>query len=237
MDIRPTLLTKMLPLNLGRPLVILIGICLTGPIHATQESAVQTKLVEAAQDLLEAAQISYVYGGHKIGKQSECEQCNDCLGKKNPAPKLRFKECSACLGCSLDCSHFVHQVYGAAGIRYPYLTTDTMRQTPKQVLRRRYGFIDLERHVDRVEVGDLLVYKGHVVMLEKKLAGGKGNIVHATGGRDIKGPGNGIQRERFVDLAHFRGPLLRVLRHEKMYQLNLHKKATKRRPISKKSPK
>ncbi|MND02254.1 hypothetical protein D3C83_215650 [compost metagenome] len=37
--------------------------------------------------------------------------------------------------------------------------------------------------------------------------------MHATGGKDIRRPGEGIQRERFINLATFRGPLRRILRH------------------------
>jgi hypothetical protein len=42
------------------------------------------------------------------------------------------------------------------------------------------------------------------------------DIIHATGGKDIKLPGQGIQRERFVRVGSFRGELLRVLRHQKL---------------------
>jgi hypothetical protein len=66
----------------------------------------------------------------------------------------------------------------------------------------------------------MLVYDGHVVILErihpalKKGDGIRGDVIHATGGRDIKLPGQGIQRERFVEIAHLRGSLRRILRHE-----------------------
>ena len=80
-------------------------------------------------------------------------------------------------------------------------------------LQKDFGFSALPPDATIAIPGDLLVYKGHVVMLERRHGQGKGDIIHATGGRDIREPGQGIQRERWADLGRFRGPLLRILRH------------------------
>lgn len=175
-------------------------------------------ILKAANDLLEEAQISYVYGGYQVGDGDDCQQCNECLTAKTPRPAQRLTLCPVCRKCSVDCSHFANLIYQTAGSPYPYLDTRTMLDLTATELKRRYGFIDLGTDVARAQPADLIVYDGHVVVLERtheKVDGAarwRGDIVHATGGRDIKRPGEGIQRERFVNLESFRGPVRRILR-------------------------
>jgi len=171
-------------------------------------------IASIAREILNSVPISYVYGGSKLGSEAACEACNNCLAKFQPDAKERFSSCPVCLDCSLDCSHFTELVYRSAGLKYPYITTTQMLDLPTQKLLHQHNLRDVGLDPSRFLPGDLLVYRGHVVILEK-LHGkdGRGDIIHATGGRDLKGPGAGIQRERFVPLMSFRGSLLRVLRH------------------------
>jgi len=83
-------------------------------------------------------------------------------------------------------------------------------------LVKQYGLKPVELYLDDLLAGDLLVYRGHVVIVERVHESGVVDIIHATGGKDLKIPGQGIQRERFVRVANFRGPLLRILRHVKV---------------------
>lgn len=204
-----------------------------GGISATALGAATSPLAQRrsalaleAGRLLDEAQVSYVYGGHQLGDSIACSQCNSCLEAKRPVPAQRLQVCSACNSCSLDCSHFTALVYAQAAVPYPYLDTSLMLSLSPQVLRRRYQLLDLASDLRRAEVGDLLVYAGHVVILERIMAPTigqeewRGDVVHATGGREIKGPGAGIQRARFADLAYFRGPLLRILRHVALEEPN-----------------
>ncbi|MEN9833999.1 MAG: hypothetical protein RL011_192 [Pseudomonadota bacterium] len=188
-------------------------------------------LVNAAAHLLDEAQVSYVYGGRQVGDSSACNACNDCLTSRHPAARARLKECPVCSDCSIDCSHFTALVYTSAGIPYPYIETARMLSLSSDALRQRYHLVDLGEDPARAEPGDLLVYDGHVVLLERlyplqvaaRVRGGeavfgqgpiiRGDIVHATGGGPIRRPGEGIQRQRFVDLGRFRGVLRRILRH------------------------
>jgi transposase-like protein len=188
----------------------------------------QAAVLAAADTLLEQALVSYVYGGYQVGDGEVCKRCNSCLETARPAPAARLKLCPVCRDCSLDCSHFTELVYRQAGSPYPYLETARMLSLSAAELRRSYGLdvvgSDAATGLAQAQPGDLLVYKGHVVILERlqppragvSPAVMKGDVVHATGGRDIKAPGQGIQRERFADLANFRGPLLRVLRHHRL---------------------
>lgn len=182
----------------------------------------QKSLLHVAASLLDEAQVSYVYGGYQVGDPAACQQCNSCLETHKPKPNQRLSQCPVCRQCSLDCSHFTELVYRQAGYPYPYLATSGMLAMDADVLRRRYDLVDLGTRLDQALTGDLLVYDGHVVMLERRRepqpgqAFFRGDVIHATGGKDVRGPGEGIQRERFINLAHFRGPLRRILRHVKL---------------------
>ena len=184
------------------------------------------KVLFAAQSLLERGDISYTYGGGKAGGSKICDLCQLCLSEKRPKPRTRTQACPDCASCSLDCSHFITEVFTMAGLPSSYLTTNTMLVASPKTLLKKYHFHTLSTKTKKLLAGDVLVYKGHVVLLEKPHKNALGDIIHATGGRDLKGPGHGIQRERMAHLAHFRGPLLRVLRHK-----NLHPKKSFFKPI------
>ncbi|MBM4253762.1 MAG: hypothetical protein FJ146_17485 [Deltaproteobacteria bacterium] len=211
------------------------GATVTAASAKPTPDAMRQTLVKTAAALLDEAQVSYVYGGKQVGDSAACNSCNDCLSARRPAPKARLRECPACNACSIDCSHFTALVYTTAGIPYPYLETARMLSLAADTLRRRYHLVDMGDDPARAQPGDLLVYDGHVVLLEKlypqhvNLGVGvgapgqrvdfgqgpiiRGDIVHATGGGPIRSPGEGIQRQRFVDLGRFRGVLRRILRH------------------------
>ncbi len=172
-----------------------------------------TQVLRAANRLLDLSNLSYVYGGNTLGEAAECEACSRCLEEQTPAPKQRLVACPACKQCSLDCSHFTHLVFKMAGIPHPYLPTDLMIRLSRQALLERYQLLDLGKAVGMLQAGDLLVYVGHVVMIERVHAPDRVDIIHATGGRDLKIPGQGVQRERFITASLYRGPLQRILRH------------------------
>ncbi|MCX6130452.1 MAG: hypothetical protein NTX25_15495 [Proteobacteria bacterium] len=174
---------------------------------------VRQQVLAQARALLDNWSISYVLGGNRLGDLAACESCNQCLGRKHPEASQRLKLCPNCGSCSLDCSHFTYEVFKLAGMPSSYLTTSLMKDLDADRLMRSYHLIDVGQTSRRALPGDLLVFDGHVVMLEKKHADGTGDLIHVTSGRDLRGPGLGIQRERHVVMDSFRGPLLRVLRH------------------------
>ena len=140
-----------------------------------------------------------------------------CLDRLKPGPKRRLAACSECKNCSLDCSHYTSLAYRLGGLKAPYMTTKTMAALDPLTLAEKYLFSEVRGGPRAALPGDLLVYRNHVVMVEKLAEqSGYGDILHATGGKDLKGPGMGIQRERMVLFESFRGPLLRVLRHQEL---------------------
>ncbi len=195
----------------------LLGLLIVGALLGLGPEP-SARVISVASRLLDEAQISYVYGGYQVGDGDSCKQCNACLTDRQPAPSKRLIRCPVCNSCSLDCSHFTELVYREAGLPYPYLETAAMASLSAETLKKNYQLQDLGTDIARSAPGDLLVYDGHVVLLERRhdpVPGQprfRGDVVHATGGKDIRRPGEGIQRERFIDLAHFRGPVRRILR-------------------------
>jgi hypothetical protein len=100
--------------------------------------------------------------------------------------------------------------------------------------------------LEKVVAGDMLVYRGHVVVVETVHEPGVADIIHATGGKDIKLAGQGIQRERYARVSNFRGELLRVIRHKKLDGLingrsgqtppPLSQSQSRLRPVEKRKP-
>ena len=180
---------------------------------AAPSASVREKLLANAAQLLDEANISYAYGGNKFGYGQLCELCNACIRQFKPSSRQQLAKCPICRHCSLDCTHFIHTLFQRTGIEFPYLTSSLMADLSSDKLLKLYGFYDAGFDVDAARGGDILVYEGHAVILEKNRHQGRGDIIHVTSGRDIRLAGQAIQRERFADLGYFRGPLRRILRH------------------------
>lgn len=213
---------------------------------ASQLDDYQRRIREAGDDMLENLSISYVYGGSKVGDAGTCDKCNTCLEQKRPAPKQRFSECPTCQNCSLDCSHFVQLVFSRADLGFPYLTSTQMLELSAESLAKKYSLVPVEMALEKLVTGDMLVYRGHVVVVETVHEPGVADIIHATGGKDIKLAGQGIQRERYARVSNFRGELLRIVRHKKLNDLiyvrsshshpPLSQSQSRLRPVEKRKP-
>jgi hypothetical protein len=179
----------------------------------------QERVIKAADLLMNEYEISYVYGGHQVGDAGACQVCNQCLEMKVPVPNKRLTLCPECQKCSIDCSHFAQLTFSNAGFSMPYLPTEEMLALSKKKLKRNYKMIDIGSDSRVALPGDLLVYPTHVVMLEKNYLDGHGDIIHATGGGEIRIPGQGIQRKRRTPLASLGGPLQRILRHQDLMEV------------------
>ena len=181
------------------------------------EALLVEKVIAASNLLLNRGDISYAWGGSQVldgTGDGACHLCQKCLSSKAPKPKKQLKTCPECQGCSLDCSHFIQKVFKEAGIDVPYLTTRDMVGMSNSQLGRA-GYLRL-RSDSEIKPGDIVVYKGHVVLVEKTYGNGRGDVVHATSGKELRGPGQGIQRARFAPFSGFRGPVLSILRHKRL---------------------
>lgn len=218
-------------------LVLWLSLSLTFVAFAGRPLWADTNLaknvLDNARQLLESGEISYVYGGKQVGGVVACGACNTCLDEVKPTPLDRLVKCPACKSCGLDCSHFIERVFRDAGLPVAYLTTKSMLGLSTRTLLNRYHYRIVDIDNIMFKPADILVYKGHVVLLEKYHKKGRGDLIHATSGKDLKGPGLGIQRERQADLLNFRGPLRRVLRHRSLSDSKKHGQRKFRRVMSK----
>ena len=200
-------------------IIILCSILLplTGKSRSGTASAWQhyrQRVAVTVTQLMRNYAITYVYGGAQVYSAAACTTCVRCLAGE--MGKTAMANCTVCASCSLDCSHFIHHVFNRAGLSMPYLTTQQMLQLSPQRLQRGWRLVTMPQQVRLIRPLDLLVYKGHVVMVETVNSKGRGTIVHVTAGRELRGPGAALQRERQVEFAHFRGPLRRILRHRNL---------------------
>lgn len=166
------------------------------------------RLLALARAYAQHTDVPYVWGGSKVGDPESCLACRTCLAGKKRRSKLetRHRACTACQRCGIDCSHFVNQLFHAAGLGYQYASTGEFMR------RGRSEFVQIGRDASLAQAGDLLFYRNHVVLLVAKRDGRRGDFVHVSrsAGGDRLG---GIDLVVDQDLSHFRGRLLRILRH------------------------
>lgn len=210
-------------------------------------TATRNKVEFFAKALMNEFDITYTWGGHAVFDRSSCLSCTQCLKGNNYLGKVRpqaLNICESCKKCTLDCSHFTWLVYHLAQLPLPYLHTPLMVSLSKEKLYRNYKLLVVDGFKN-AQKGDLLVYKRHVGILLEKRGLRKGDMIHATSGRSVRGPGQGIQLIYNTDLMHFKGGLKRVLRHKgldlgqgtryssRQESLRLKKSVWKIRPVKK----
>lgn len=208
-------------MNLTKFLYVLLLLTTAGILahsnnrQASSVTIYQQRVAATVAQMMRSYDITYIYGGTQVYSATTCNACVRCLA--GSTDKAKIAQCAVCRGCSLDCSHFIHQVFNQVGLVMPYLTTRQMLQLSPPRLRKHWQLITMPHNLKQLRPLDLLVYKGHVVLLETHNGKGRGTIVHVTAGRELRGPGVALQRERQVEIARFRGPLLRILRHRQLF--------------------
>ena len=165
--------------------------------------------------------VPYIWGGNNLGPEKNCKQCRRCILRSNAKVKEREQSCPICRKCGIDCSHLVTKIFNQAGFQFPYGTTKDFLYQSAFKLDEIYNLIDLGNDPTRVQPGDLLLYRKHIVMVTDVMDGGFANILHSTA-LDPKGFGGGIRTEAKISMSTFRGKLKKVLRHK-----NLHPKPQK----------
>jgi cell wall-associated NlpC family hydrolase len=177
---------------------------------------VRQTLLKVAEEFGEEAQyVPYVWGGNQIGDTKACQACRSCIAKKSRLKVEKRKSvCKPCQQCGIDCSHFVHRVFQDAGLEFPYTNTASLQRMSPMTLLEDLRLVDIGRDLRQVRPGDLLLKKKHIVVLLRTGEQGRGDVIHVSRSTRKMGPGGGIEIARDVDLTHFAGKLVKILRHK-----------------------
>ena len=177
------------------------------------------RLMDAAHRMVERTGVPYVFGGTQIGAQRYCQECSECV-RKNHLPAnstlLRFNKCQACRKCGIDCSNFVNRLFAAAGLKYRFADTRTLNGMKDGFLQEQYGFINMGTDLSEARPGDLLLEKGHVMMLvDIDLNIGTIDYIHASRGSQ-RTPVGGIELRRGMSIVKAQRDIVRILRHREL---------------------
>ncbi len=184
------------------------------------------RLMAAASRLSQLTDVPYVFGGrnlaseqslsHKQRSGGACQECTACIQKNSlPANSTlgRYSKCAACRRCGIDCSGFVSRVFSEAGIKYGFADTSSLNVAGEGILQKQYGFSNMGRNLMLVQPGDLILGKGHVVLV---LAVNKGlgtiDFIHASRGSKRTKVG-GIEIRRSQPMERLQLNVKKILRH------------------------
>ena len=179
------------------------------------------RLLEVANSFSVKTLVPYVFGGGQIGSAKKCSECSDCIRRRRlPANSSmdRFNQCSACRHCGLDCSNFISHVLREAGLKSKFATTATLSRENDRTLWEKYAFVNVGDDLLDAKPGDLILKKGHVVMLlDIHPALGTVDFIHASRGskRTLVG---GIELRRGVDIKKVQRETIRILRHRDLVE-------------------
>jgi hypothetical protein len=173
-----------------------------------------SRLQSVVQEVAAALHVPYVWGGNKLGNETTCQECTECIIKKKLGPKSRTANCRACSSCGIDCSHLVQQVFSAAGLEMPYAASNLMAKADPATLLRHYNLVDIGKDFERARPGDIIVYRRHVGILMANHGDNRGDLVHASRfARDGREKVGGIRYDINKNIVRPRGGMVRILRH------------------------
>lgn len=189
-------------------------------------------LLSVADDFARSTYIPYVWGGNKIGAESECQACRTCLLKQRKrSVQKRHRGCSACQQCGLDCSHFVNRIYRDAGMAFPYASTAVLKRSSPETIRSKYGLVYVGKDLRAARPGDLILKDKHIVMLLQMRDGRRGDILHVSRSHSRRGVG-GVELVTGVDVNTFSGRLVRIFRHEMVVEEELKNAPESPQPLA-----
>ena len=195
---------------------IQVGLNFIGPVKP--RPAIE-RLMDAAEKLATRTSVPYVFGGHQIGKSKYCQECNECI-RKNHLPAnstlMRYNTCTACRHCGVDCSSFVNRLFGEAGMKYQFADTRTLNHMKDGFLQEQFGFINMGDDLSVARPGDLILEKGHVMMvIDIDLVLGTIDFIHASRGSK-RTPVGGIELRRGTSIVKVQKDVMRILRHREL---------------------
>jgi NlpC/P60 family len=187
-----------------------------GPIPAKPP---MTRLMQSAKRLSTMTHVPYVFGGHEIGSHTTCQRCSECIKANHLEANStleRHDKCSACRSCGLDCSNFVNRVFTEAGMSYQFADTRTLNGVEDGYLQDQYGFMNVGVDVSEARSGDLVLQKGHVILvLEIDRVNGTLDYIHASRGSTVS-PLGGIEIVRGMKIEKVQKTAFRILRHREL---------------------
>lgn len=178
------------------------------------------RLMEAAERLAGETAVPYVYGGSRIGKLKQCQACAECARKNQliaDSSPARYNRCAACRSCGIDCSNFVNRLFAEAGLKYRFADTRTLNASGQEFLQEQYGFINMGRDLLVARPGDLILERGHVMMViavDPTL--GTIDYIHASRGSRGRKPIGGIELRRGKPLEKVQRDVVKILRHREL---------------------
>lgn len=179
------------------------------------------RLLETADRFVNKTAVPYVFGGSQIGSSKACQDCSACIrARRLPANSSsdRFEQCTACQSCGLDCSNFVKHLFTEAGLTVKFATTATLNRASDLVLEENFRFINIGSDLSDARPGDLVLKKGHVIMLtDIQTALGTVDFIHASRGSK-RTPVGGIELRRGFNLRTIQRETVRILRHKDLLQ-------------------
>jgi len=175
------------------------------------------RLMDVANSFSGKTLVPYVFGGGQLGSPKKCGECSDCIRRRRlPANSSmdRFNQCSACRECGLDCSNFISHLFRQSGLKSKFATTATLSRENERVLWEKYSFINVGDDLLEARPGDLILKKGHVVMLlDIHPALGTIDFIHASRGSK-RTPVGGIELRRGFSIKKAQRETIRILRHK-----------------------
>jgi hypothetical protein len=175
------------------------------------------RLMDVANSFSGKTLVPYVFGGGQLGSPKKCSECSDCIRRRRlPANSSmdRFNQCSACRECGLDCSNFISHMFRQSGLKSKFATTATLSRENERVLWEKYAFINVGDDLLEARPGDLILKKGHVVMLlDIHPALGTIDFIHASRGSK-RTPVGGIELRRGFSIKKAQRETIRILRHK-----------------------
>jgi cell wall-associated NlpC family hydrolase len=189
------------------------------PIGPQPDRPAIVRLMEAANRLAARTNVPYVFGGGRIGSANQCQECTECVRKNHLAANstmLRFNTCPACRQCGIDCSGFVNRLFAEAKLKYRFASTAMLTGIKDGFLQEQYGFINMGKDLEVARPGDLILEKGHIVMVvDIDLTLGTVDFIHASRGSK-RTPVGGIELKRGMKIETLQKKVVRIMRHREL---------------------
>jgi hypothetical protein len=186
------------------------------PLVVTVSGAKKEEIRYFAAQLAMLTDIPYVWGGKRARDVvvQDCQACRTCIETRKLSSREVYSACSACKACGIDCTHLVGDVMELSGLAMPYGSTEQLLEASAEDLSELYRLQDKGRNLNGATPGDILVFRGHAVLLLNNNRDGSALVVHSAAFRKgSKVGGIGIET---IDMHSFAGGVKRVLQHRAM---------------------